>query len=164
MDNFVLQENDKAIESQYLIMNPMWEHQLQEFDANLKILLDKQNQRWLIAEFLPENKYPNVVMYLEDENGKPKEFGPWVINKLFVKASRWAAVTNKNKYLDELAAKAQEYTDTEQEKLSEESQYQITHDINKWKRAANAMENLPTSDVTAGYPKYTPKTESKEPV
>lgn len=157
MDNFILQDTDKVVESQYLIMNPIWEHKLQDFDPNLKILLDKENQRWLIAEFIEGNKYPNIVMYLEDESGKPKPFGDWVINKLFVKAQRWAARKNNGSYLDGLAQEAEKQKIEFEEKSSEEARYKIVDDINKWKKAAYALDNLPVADVTAGYPKLTKK-------
>lgn len=151
--NFKLAENNNALETQYLIANPHWESQLQDFDPNLKLLLDKDRKRWVIAEFMPGNAYPNILFYLEDEKGNEKPFGPWVLNKLFVKQQRWLAYQrgggkpDVDQYLKDMKYQNEKNVEKSEDKNHDERSYQISHDITKWRRAIAEMNNEPVSDV-----------------
>lgn len=167
MEDFKLVENNKSIESQYLVINPVWERQLQDFDQNLKLLLDKSNQRWLVAEFLPGNPYPNVLFYLEDDKGEPKAFGPWVLNKLFVKQERWKVYQRSNgpdieQYIKDKQYEAELSVQEADERAHDEDSYKISHDISKWRQAVAAMNNEPVNDAKPHFVAEAIKPETKE--
>lgn len=134
-------------------VHPDFKRRLTLYDPCLVIAFDKTCSKHCVIERLPNGTF-NKIFYLQNTRGEPVPPGEWVFHRLD-KCRRLADEINRNPdaYLQNLMNR-NEYVDRElEEKSSEENKYRLKDDINQWRRAARELDNRPTSDVTAGYPK-----------
>ena len=134
-----------------------FETRLKLFDSNLRLVFDNTKQRWTILEWALDNSGWNTVLIAQDKNGNEKPLGEWVFNQLFAWRES-AAARNKigfDAWCKNLELQAQEQAAEIERAMSLENQYRIRHTINNFRRGFKQMNNEPTSDVTAGYPKIT---------
>lgn len=138
-----------------IISDPTFERRLRDFDPRLKLMFDQKEKRWVILEWAYDNSGWNVILKAEDNNGNPRPLGEWVFNKLFVFRQQWLAKADMgvDRWMDSLKQQSEDYKAEKAKKLSETQQDKIKDDINDWRKGARELDNRPTSDVTAGYPK-----------
>lgn len=128
---------------------------LKAFDENLELFFDKFDMRFVILEWSYTGDGFNRIMTLEDDNKNPKEFGDWVMNQLFVWRTRWLASEHKRRvganFLESLIYEADLQKAKIENSIKDDNINMLKDDINDIRRAMKEEQNLPTSDVTAGY-------------
>jgi len=119
-------------------------------------MFDQKDRRWVILEWAYDNSGWNVILKAEDKEGNPMPLGDWVFNKLFVFRQQYLDKREKGvaKWLGDLKDECDTYKAEQARKSSDNRQHKILDDINDWRRGARELDNLPKSDVTAGYPKH----------
>jgi hypothetical protein len=139
-----------------IITDPTFERRLKLFDPRLKLMFDQKDRRWVILEWAYDNSGWNVILKAEDKEGNPMPLGDWVFNKLFVFRQQYLDKREKGvaKWLGDLKDECDTYKAEQARKSSDNRQHKILDDINDWRRGARELDNLPKSDVTAGYPKH----------
>lgn len=144
------------------LKNEYWERQLKNFDPHLFIRFDEIKSRWLVFEFYKENRYIKPLFWLEDNEGNPKEFGQWALNKLHVMALTHQEKERKgtNNWFNDLEAEADRQDKELDEKISEENRYMYKHDKMQWRKGIRELFNRPGKDVFAGY-QYQPQIKDK---
>lgn len=146
-----------------ILTDPGFENRLQAFDPNLKLMFDQRIKKWRILELAPDNSGWNII--LTAENPETKEavpLGEWVFRTLKAFRDRYEhRRKNPTKFLDDLIYQANQQQAEIEAKGSEEHKYKLLDERNEWRRAARELRNGSKSDVTAGYPKITPKPKGK---
>jgi len=138
-----------------ILTDPYFEKRLKRFDPHLKLTFDQNKKRWMILEYVPAYGNFNILMTAEDEvTKKPIALGDWVFNKLFVwrhnaleKQKNFSAWWDKIRYEEEQQRMAIDMA------WSREHQGILADERISWRKAFRELNNLPISDVTAGYPK-----------
>lgn len=159
---FQRDQTGKELHKDYsIIIDPSFERRLKMFDPELKLVFDQVTRKWVIMLWSGNRYNWYKLMTLEDNEGNPKPPGDWVLNKLYVWRQRaLQRQKNPDKFLDDLLYQQEQMKKEMQRSVSEETQYQLKHDVNKWRKAMREMDNRPISDVTAGYAKIQPKTKA----
>lgn len=143
----------RPIAQAYRILDHAFEQRLKAFDPELRLMFDQGKKRWVILQ--PKGSFWDVLIVAEDKDGNELPLGEWVFNKLFVYRHN-AEVKHSmspDRYLDHLIYQARQNFDAELKNISDDNQALLREDRNVWRRGARELDNLPTSDVTAGYRK-----------
>lgn len=137
-----------------ILTDPTFESRLKAFYPYLKLSFDQFRRRWCVLEWSPANQDWNVLIVAEEEDGSPKPLGEWVFNRLFVYRLNYERrLHNPNQYLDDLLYEADKQAEAIEAKTSADHMAQLSDERNEWRKAYRELNNLPTSDVTAGYRK-----------
>lgn len=145
-----------------ILTEPDFERRLQSFDPNLKLMFDQVSKKWRVLEWAPDNSGWNIILTAEDANGNPKPLGDWVFTRLYVYRHNYEIRhNNPSQFFDDLIYEADRQENEIETKSSIDHMYQLLDERNEWRRAARELSGRPTSDVTAGYPKITPKTKGQ---
>ena len=138
-----------------LLTQPFFEQRLKAFDPNLRLVFDQTKKRWTILEKERGGPGFKILIVAQEDNGDPKPLGEWVFNKLFVWRKKWEekADMGVDAWFKKLVYEADIEKNLIEEKASEEHQAMLRDDINQWRKVSRELQNLPTSDVTAGYAK-----------
>lgn len=130
------------------------EAKLKAFDRDLFLDFCVKKKVWSVCEDRENYPYYRFLFWLEDRQGHPKEFGDWVINKLFVSQQNMGnSGHDTKKWLEQQRNKIVEEAVKNMNKHSEENAYAISHDIILARKAIAEIQNESPSDVTAGYRK-----------
>lgn len=133
-----------------MIVDPGFLRKLKAFDPLLDCVFYKHLERWVIRGF---DQYGRCVqpylLILEDEKTKEaKPFGDWVLNVLHVWRQRaMERDHNIDAYVRKQEAEEQRQREYIEKCVSDDHQAQLKDDILQWRRAAQEINNLPTSDI-----------------
>jgi hypothetical protein len=145
-----------------LLTDLNFEKRLKLFDPNLRLAFHKKKQRWMILEKRFDGLW-NLLMTLEDDQGNAKAPGDWAINQLAVWRQNYEVRRGMGE--DRWWQELEKYCDVVQEEreavLSVENQLRVIDSINLWRKGFRGLQNLPQSDVVAGYPKVNVKPKPK---
>lgn len=137
-----------------ILTDPTFERRLKQFDPNLKLMFDQNRKRWCILEWAPDQSGWNLLITAQDDKGEAKPLGEWVFNKLYVWRHNYELrAKNPNQFFDDLMWKADWQKNTIETQISLDHQHLLSQERNEWRKAWKEINNLPKSDVTAGYPK-----------
>lgn len=133
-----------------VIVDSSFEKRLKAFDPDLKLMFDQNSKRWHVLTWRSIDSSWQILIKAEDDQGNPKPLGDWIFNRLFVYRHNWEC---SKKGQDPIEYLAQCNRDKIEKRMSEENKYKLKYDVNQWRRAWRAYQDMPESDVTAGYPK-----------
>jgi len=146
----------KVIGDKYcLILTDLnFERKLKAFDPCLKLAFNKIDKRWCILERRERQTRWNILFKCEDREGNAKPVGDWVLNKLFVMRNNHHEFLRKgDQFWDDMDARNEMVRETARIKSHHNGRLKLIDDVNLYRKAYREMNNMPTSDVTAGYPK-----------
>lgn len=136
-----------------ILTDPTFETRLKQFDPALKLMFDQIKKRWVVLEWAPDNSGWNIILKAE-ENGQPRALGEWVFKELHEMRRKYDEKHgNPDQFWRDLIWKADWQKDMIDTKVSIDHQHLLSEERNEWRRAWRELNNLPTSDVTAGYPR-----------
>lgn len=133
------------------ILNPEFERRLKLFDPNLKLMFDQITKKWVILEYALDGSGWNILM----KNLEAEDLNDKIINQLFVLANNAEERNrNPNQYFDDIMYAADKQREMIEKNLSDDHKHLVGGEQrNEWRKLARNLNNLPTADVTAGYPK-----------
>lgn len=146
----------QRIDQAYLVItDPFFERRLKAFDPALKLSFDQMSKRWVILEKAPDGSGFNCIIKAEYPDKTERPLGEWVFEKLhkYRQIYELKVKMGASQWLDDLKRQALENRQKEEEKISLEHQALIRDDLISWRKASRELQNMPTSDITAGYRK-----------
>lgn len=137
------------------IVDPNFVNRLKMFDENLKLVFDKRIDKFRILEWAPDGSGWNILLTLEDSEGNPKPMGEWVFNILYVWRKRWEMKMEMGteRFFDQMSYDADNLFEKEKAKVDDLSDEIMKEESLTFDKASREINNLPTSDATAGYAK-----------
>lgn len=137
-----------------ILTDPYFEKRLKAFDKNLRLVFDQNKKRWTVLEKLQDNSGWRVLLRCENEFGEALPVGDWVIHELGKMRLNWeSAISNPNEWFSKLISESDAQKKQISDKASINHKAMLMEDIVSWRKAAREIQNLPSSDVTAGYRK-----------
>lgn len=137
-----------------ILSDPFLERKLKDFDERLKLVYNKEKDRWVILEWALDNSGWNVIYIFEDDFGNKMPPGEYVLMHLKdMRDNNDALRADVDQYFLNLENKVEDLTFKEEAKIGDLHKHLIREHINPIRKAFRSINNKPTADITAGYRK-----------
>lgn len=137
-----------------ILTDPSFERRLRSFDSNLKLMFDQNKKRWVVLEWAPDGSGWNRILLCEDDFGNPQPVGDWIFGILRDYREQYDLKhKNFNAWWLGLEYQRNQNEINADSSWAKSSREYVKDDMISWKKAYRELNNLPSSDVTAGYRK-----------
>lgn len=149
------------VQGSTLLVNHDFEDRLKAFDPFLSLHFCQIRKRWCVVEAARDG-CGDAKLLIVAQNDVTKEaipLGEWVFEALRAMNQNWQEAANVGAgiWYDRMVDSNQKAQEKLERQISDESCHRLMETRTLWRKAARELRNEPTSDVTAGYPRVTPR-------